>query len=88
MIKRVLLSAIRLYQSYLSLDTGLLGSIGRKLRLRSEYPICIYQPTCSEYMYQAVSRYGIIYGLWLGVWRIIRCNPWHKGGWDPVPKIR
>lgn len=46
---------------------------------------CIYQPTCSEYMMQAVQRYGVIKGVWLGVKRIARCHPFAQGGYDPVP---
>jgi len=43
---------------------------------------CRFVPTCSEYTYQAVEKYGVIKGLWLGVWRILRCNPFSKGGID------
>lgn len=46
---------------------------------------CRFYPTCSEYMYQAIERYGILYGLWLGTGRILRCHPWSKGGKDEVP---
>ncbi|OGV88999.1 membrane protein insertion efficiency factor YidD [Microgenomates group bacterium RBG_19FT_COMBO_39_10] len=45
---------------------------------------CRFQPTCAEYTYQAVERYGIIRGSLLGLKRIIRCHPWNKGGYDPV----
>lgn len=45
---------------------------------------CRFQPTCSEYTYQAVSKYGTIQGLYLGFRRILRCNPWSQGGYDPV----
>lgn len=79
MIKRFLLASIRWYQRYLSPDTGILKS------LWLVDSACRYRPTCSEYMYQAISRYGIIYGLWLGMLRILRCHPWAKGGMDPVP---
>jgi putative membrane protein insertion efficiency factor len=81
-MKRLALGAIRFYQKYLSLDTGWV------LRLRSgQAPICRFTPTCSEYTYQAIERYGIIYGSWLGLRRIVRCHPWNTGGYDPVPKI-
>ena len=45
---------------------------------------CKYHPTCSEYAVQAVRSYGILKGTVLAVWRVLRCNPWSRGGIDPV----
>ena len=46
---------------------------------------CIYRPTCSEYAVQAIQKYGVKKGSWLAFKRIVRCHPFHKGGYDPVP---
>lgn len=46
---------------------------------------CRYLPTCSQYMVEAVKKYGIIKGGWLGIKRLLRCNPWGGSGYDPVP---
>jgi putative membrane protein insertion efficiency factor len=76
--KKIILKLIRLYQKTLSLDHSWLSMF---------FPngYCRFQPTCSEYTYQAIDKYGIIKGGWLGVKRIIRCNPFNKGGHDPIP---
>ena len=47
---------------------------------------CLYQPTCSEYTLQAINNRGLIIGILAGVWRILRCNPFSKGGYDPAPE--
>lgn len=47
---------------------------------------CMYQPTCSEYTLQAINNRGVVLGILAGLWRIIRCNPFLKGGYDPPPE--
>jgi putative membrane protein insertion efficiency factor len=49
---------------------------------------CRYYPSCSEYAVQAVQRFGILRGLVLAGWRLLRCNPWSRGGLDPVEDQR
>lgn len=77
MLKKLVLRSIRFYQKWLSLDQGVLNP--NKIRV-----VCIYEPTCSEYTYQAIDRYGLLKGSALGMYRILRCNPFAKGGHDPV----
>ena len=47
---------------------------------------CKYYPTCSEYMVEAIEFHGLFKGILLGIWRLLRCNPFSKGGYDPVKK--
>ncbi|MCA1614647.1 MAG: membrane protein insertion efficiency factor YidD [Acidobacteria bacterium] len=47
-------------------------------------PSCRFVPTCSEYALEAVERYGAIRGVWMGLRRLLRCHPFHPGGYDPV----
>ncbi len=68
-MKGLALVLIRLYQ--LTLSQVLL-------------PSCRFAPTCSEYTYEAISRFGIFKGVWLGARRISRCHPFNKGGYDPI----
>ncbi len=77
-IKHIVLWAITFYQNTLSFDHGPLGKV---------FPFlgCRFHPTCSQYTYQAVDKYGVIKGLWLGTKRILRCTPLSKGGYDPIP---
>ena len=46
---------------------------------------CRFYPTCSHYGYQAIYKYGILKGGWMAIWRVLRCNPFNPGGFDPVP---
>ena len=48
-------------------------------------PCCIFVPTCSQYAMEAIEKYGAWKGGWLAFKRLMRCNPFHKGGYDPVP---
>lgn len=49
-------------------------------------PVCRFHPTCSQYAIDAVERFGIFQGSWLAMLRILRCHPYHPGGYDPVPE--
>lgn len=78
MIKKILLKLIRFYQK-----TSLFhGAAAKQLFLTDK--VCRFTPTCSEYTYQAIEKYGTINGIILGLKRIIRCHPWNKGGYDPL----
>ncbi|KKU98193.1 MAG: hypothetical protein UY32_C0032G0005 [Candidatus Jorgensenbacteria bacterium GW2011_GWC1_48_8] len=80
MVKALLLKLIRFYQRTISPDHGAWGQLAFG-------GACRFQPTCSEYTRQAVERYGVGRGLFLGFKRILRCQPFAKGGFDPVPDL-
>ena len=68
-MKKVALWLIRFYQKHIS---------------PYRKPCCKFVPTCSEYAAEAYEKYGFFKGTRLTVWRILRCNPWSKGGYDPL----
>ncbi len=70
-MKRVLIGIVKFYRKFIS-----------PLKGRSS---CIYTPTCSSYAIQALEKYGVLKGGYLAVRRILRCHPFHMGGYDPVP---
>lgn len=74
-MKYLALQIIKMYQRYLSLDSGVLSS-GQK--------ICRFSPTCSQYTYEAIDKYGILKGVRLGIKRILKCHPFSAGGLDPL----
>jgi hypothetical protein len=74
-----LIKLIRFYQKTLSFDHGIFRSL-------FPYGYCRFHPTCSEYAIQAINKYGLIKGGLKSAWRILRCNPFNKGGFDPVDK--
>lgn len=65
-----LLALIRFYQKFISPTLP---------------PSCRFYPSCSHYGYQAIYKYGVLRGGWLAFWRVLRCNPFNPGGFDPVP---
>ncbi len=70
-MKRILIAMLRFYKRYIS---PLLPDA------------CIYTPTCSEYAMEAIRKHGAFKGTGLAIWRVLRCNPFAKGGYDPVPE--
>lgn len=67
--QKIILGLIKIYQKFSKLTP----------------PTCRFYPTCSAYTYEAIQKYGVIKGGFLGVKRILKCHPYHKGGYDPVP---
>lgn len=59
-----------------------------KKQTSNSNPTCKYHPTCSSYSRQAFQKHNFFYASILSIWRILRCNPFSKGGYDPVPKTR
>ena len=78
-MKKIILLLIRAYQKIFSLDHGIPSWFwgGR---------ICRFHPSCSHYAYEAIDKFGVLKGVWLGLKRFVKCHPWNDGGYDPVPK--
>lgn len=71
-MKKIFIGLINFYQKHIS------------VWLESKNIKCKYYPTCSEYTKQAIEKYGVFKGSIKGIWRILRCNPFSKGGYDPL----
>lgn len=76
-MKYFLLITIRIYQKIFSFDHSFWAN-------PAAFRICKFHPSCSEYTYQAIDKYGAIKGSYLGINRILRCNPISQGGYDPL----
>jgi len=75
--RRLIVGMIKVYQKTVSFDHGF-------LKIFYPHGFCRFTPSCSEYGAQAITKYGIIKGGLMASWRVLRCNPWNKGGYDPV----
>lgn len=80
-MKKIILFIIKIYQKVFSLDQGFLSRVYYKR-------ICRFYPTCSQYTYEAVEKFGVSEGLWMGIKRISKCHPWNDGGYDPVENVK
>ncbi|HNV97397.1 MAG TPA: membrane protein insertion efficiency factor YidD [bacterium] len=76
-MRKIFLLLIRIYQKTLSPDTGWNS-------FKHPYGFCKHYPTCSNYSYEAIEKYGIIKGGFLSVKRVLKCNPFSRGGFDPL----
>jgi len=76
-MKKIAVVIISFYQKTLSPDHGLFS-------VNHPYGYCKYYPSCSEYAKQSIDKYGLVRGLLAGLYRVLRCNPFSKGGYDPV----
>jgi hypothetical protein len=75
--EEIVIVLIKIYQKTLSFDHG-------PLKMFYPHGFCRFTPTCSEYGLEAIRKYGVIKGGFMTAWRVLRCNPWNKGGHDPV----
>lgn len=77
-MSRAVISIIEIYQKAISPDHSFWA------KRRFPYGYCRFYPTCSEYAKQSIGQYGMARGILKALWRILRCNPWSAGGFDPV----
>jgi uncharacterized protein len=77
-MKLVIINAITFWQRTFAMRENILRSFGLTAHT------CKYTPTCSQYTKEAVQKYGILRGIFMGLKRVFRCNPWNVGGYDPV----
>ncbi len=77
--RRVAQGLIVVYQKTISLDHGPFSK-------HRTHQVCRFHPTCSEFGYEAIGRFGVVKGGWLTTKRLCRCHPWNAGGNDPVPE--
>jgi len=75
--RRLLVGFIKIYQKTISFDHGF-------LKIFYPHGFCRFTPSCSEYGAQAIMKYGVLKGSLIASWRVLRCNPWSKGGYDPL----
>jgi hypothetical protein len=80
-MKRIFKSLYRLLSDFLCI----LIRFYQKFISPLKPPVCRFTPTCSEYALEAIKKYGPLKGLFMAIWRVLRCNPFSKGGFDPVP---
>ncbi len=79
--QQIIINAVKKYQKYLSPDHSIWA------RANDNIPYCKHIPTCSQYMIESVEKSGVILWTIKWTWRILRCMPWNKWGYDPVDKV-
>jgi len=77
MFVKILISIVKVYQKTLSPEQSFWGK-------KTGWKVCRFHPTCSQYAIDALKKYGVLKGSYLGIRRVLRCHPWNPGGYDPV----
>lgn len=78
-MKKIIFILIKIYQKFISFDHAIWAK-------PHKFRVCIHYPSCSQYAYEAIDRFGVTKGIWLGTKRVLKCNILFKGGIDPVPE--